>query len=293
MRNCLVFVISLFLSLTSCRQENRNVRFFKNTEAFRLAQAVEKEDLNKIEKTVKENPELLDITNNTTGSNVLDLSLTLEKFEAFKKLLELGANPNFVNPYSKRSILIEACKFYWKPEPYSIDLRYIELLLQKGANPNYALEKNFTNEKGHYQRATSAIHEASKLDLEMVKLLIKHGADPYKRLEQHQNPPFYEALSGLGNNIEISNYFIDSLKVNINEPLAIFENEDTKKKKVIYIQDVVVNKFLKAKLIGDKKEMERLKLENPKMEEANQAGWEFIEKLESMGVDFKNYNYKR
>lgn len=291
MNKTFLLVILSCLSLMSCGQESKNVKYFKDTEAYELAQVVEKNDTLEIKKIVNKNRKLLEVINPISGSNVLDLAVILENYEAFKALIDLGANPNFINPFTKRSVLIDATKFYWKPEPYSIDLRYMELLLQKGANPNYALEKDFTNEKGIYQRATSAIHEASKLDLGMVKLLIKYGADPYKKLEQHQNPPFYHSLSGT--EFDISNYYIDSLKVNISEPLAIFENEDTKKKNVVYIQDVVVNKFLKAKLQGNTAEMERLKSENPKIEEANQNGWEFIQKLERMGIDFKNYQYKK
>lgn len=291
MKNSLMLVMSLCLSLISCGQENRNVKFFKDTEAYELAQAVETENLSTIEKLVKENPELLNITNDTSGSNVLSLSLTLENFEAFKKLLELGADPNFVNPYSKRSILIEACKFYWKPESYTIDLRYIELLLQYGANPNYVVEENLTDEKGRSYMATSPLMEASRLDLGMVKLLIKAGADPYKKLEQNQKTPFSQSLSG--NKFDIANYFIDSLKVDVKQPMAIVIQKPSNKEVEFYIQDYVVNKFLNAKLTGNTEEMERLKKENPKMEEANQEGWEFIQKLKSMGVDFRNYNYKK
>ena len=293
MNKTFLLVVLSCLSLMSCGQEVKSVSYFKGTEVYELAQAVEKNDTLEIKRIVSKNRNLLEVTNPITGSNVLDLAVILENYEAFKTLIELGANPNFINPLTQRSVLINASKFYWKPEPYSIDLRYMELLLQKGADPNYALEKNFTNQKGIYQRATSAIHEASKLDLGMVKLLIKYGADPYKKLEQYQNPPFYEALTGFKNRIEISNYYIDSLKVNINEPLAVFEIEDTKEKNVVYIQDVVVNKFLKAKLQGNTAEMERLKSENPKIEAANQKGWEFIQKLERMGIDFKNFQYKK
>ena len=291
MNKTFLLIVLTCLSLMSCGQESKSVKYFKETEAYKLAQAIEKNDAIDIKKIVGKNNMLLDITNPTSGSNVLDLAVILENYEAFKALIDLGANPNFINSLTKRSVLIDACKFYWKPEPYTIDLRFIELLLQKGANPNYALEKNFTNEKGIYQRATSAIHEASKLDLGMVKLLIKYGADPYKKLEQYQNSPFYESLSGT--EFDISNYYIDNLRVNINEPLAIFEIEDTKMKNVVYIQDVVVNKFLKAKLQGNTTEMERLKSQNPKITEANQKGWEFIQKLERMGIDFKNYHYKK
>lgn len=293
MNKTFLLVVLSCLSLMSCGQESKSVKYFKDTEAYKLAQLVEKNDTLEIKRIVSKNSKLLEVTNPISGSNVLDLAVILENYEVFKALIDLGANPNFINPLTKRSVLIDACKFYWKPEPYSIDLRYIDLLLRNGANPNYAIEKEKINEKGYYQlgTSTSAIHEASKLDLGMVKLLIKYGADPYKKLEQNQNPPFYESLSGT--EFDISNYYIDSLKVNIREPLAVFENEDTKKKNVIYIQDVVVNKFLKAKLQGNTADMERLKSENPKIEKANQNGWEFIQKLERMGIDFKNYKFKK
>lgn len=291
MKHSLMLVISLCLYLISCGQESWNVKFFKNTEVYELAQAIEKEDLHTIEKLVKENPDLLNITNETSGSNVLSLSLTLENFEAFKKLLELGANPNFVNPYSKRSILIDACKFYWKPESYTIDLRYIELLLQHGANPNYIVEENLTDEKGRSYMATSPLIEASKLDLEMVKLLIKAGADPYKKLKQNQKAPFSNSLAG--SKFDIANYFIDSLRVDVKEPLSVVIQQPSNKLVEFYIQDYVMNKFLKAKLTNNIAEMENLKKENPNIEEANREGWEFVQKLESMGVDFKNYDYKK
>jgi hypothetical protein len=297
MNKTFLLIVLSCLSLMSCGQESESVKYFKDTEAYELAQAVEKNDTLEIKSIVSKNRKLLEVANPTTGSNVLDLAVILENYEAFKILIVSGANPNFINSLTGRSVLIDACKFYWKPDPYTIDLRYIDLLLQKGANPNYALEKDFTNEKGIYQRATSAIHEASKLDLGIVKLLIKYGADPYKKLEQHQNPPFYEALTGFKNRIEISEYFIDSLKVNINEPLAVFEIGDTKKKKVLYIQDVVmkytVNSYIESKIKGNTYQIEQIKKENPKIEEASQKSWHFIQKLERMGIDFKNYQYKK
>jgi hypothetical protein len=271
----------------SCKRESKNVRFFRDTEAYALAKAIEKNDVIQIEKIVKEKPELLEVTNPITGSNALNLALILENYDAFKKLLELGANPNFINPYTQRSILINACNFYWKPKPYSIDLCYIKLLLEKGADPNYAVEKDFINEKGHYQMATSAIHEASGLDLEMLKLLIKYGANPYKKLEQDQATPFIFSLRGFKNKFKIANYFIDSLSVN---PQKFVIND---KKGAWSIQDYVINEFLKTKLKGDMDEIEKLKQKYPGIEEENQEAWKFIKKLENLGVDFKNYEYKK
>lgn len=263
----------LCVSLISCWQESRNVRFFKNTEVYKLAQAVGKENLKSIEKIVKENPELLNVTNEISGSNVLSLSLTLENFEAFKKLLELGADPNFVNPYSKRSILINACKFYWKPKPYSIDLRYIELLLEYGANPNYVVEEKITDEEGISYMPTSPLIQASSLSLDMVKLLIKAGADPYKKLKENQKAPFSESLSG--NKFDIIYYFIDSLGVNLKEPLYVVNQKPSNEIVEFYIQDYI-----------------EIHMGYVEGTEAYIKKQQLIQKLESMGVDFRNYTYK-
>ncbi|EIM72006.1 ankyrin [Nitritalea halalkaliphila LW7] len=197
MKAPLMLILSLCLSFMGCGQEtNKNVSYFEGTEAYELAKAVEVNDTQKINHLVEGKSELLDVSNPISGSNVLGLSLTIENFEAFKKLLELGADPNFVNPYSKRSILIDACKFYWKPEPYSIDLRYVKLLLKYGANANYTVEEDHTDEKGRSYMATSPLMEASKLDLEMVKLLIKAGADPHKKVKTKSKNSLFIDING-------------------------------------------------------------------------------------------------
>lgn len=265
------WVLSLFLCLTCCGQEmDKNVSFFKGTEAFELAKAIELSDLETIETLVKKDSTLLEVTNPISGSNVLVLCLYVEQYGSFEKLLDLGANPNFINPFTKKSVLIESIKFYEKPEPYTIDKRYTELLLEHGADPKYTIEKDFTDENGHYQNATSPLIKASRLDLELVKLLISYGADPYKKLEEDQSTAFTSAFTGYKNKFNIIDYFIDSLKVDVHQPMKEWSNSD-----FLYIQDYV------KKYMSYKKESEgytdRKRL---------------VEKLEDMGVDFKNYDYK-
>ena len=274
------------LCFVSCRQEDvsRNTAFFKDTKAYDLAKAVEKGDLETIEKLVKEDSTLLEFSNPVSGSNVLVLCIYVEQFESFKKLLELGANPNFINPYTKYSILIDAIKPFGSQFEWRKETEYAELLLEYGANPNYAVENEFTNEKGHHVSATSPLMKASDLYLDLVKLLIKKNANPYKKLGERQSTPFGEALES--SNFDIIYYYIDSLKVDIFQPLYIRSNDS------LFIQDYVVNKFTKAKLMKDATEVERLKQENEGIEELNQDLWQLIKKLESMGVGFKNYEYK-
>jgi len=264
---CLLFS----LCLSSCGQEvNKNVGMFKDTKAFDLAKAVEVSDLKAIEDIVRKDSTLLDITNPKSGSNVLTLALYTENYKAFKKLLELGANPNFINPYTKKSVLIESIKFYEKPEPYTIDKRYAKLLLENGANPDYAIEKNFTDEKGHFQKATTPLIQASKFNLDFVKLLISYGANPYKKLEEDQSTPFTSSLTGSLEGFRIVNFYIDSLKVDVHQPLKEWSEDEH-----LFIQDYI-KKYMSYEE-GSQGYKEREKL---------------IIKLKRMGVNFKDYNYK-
>ncbi|MEO0778647.1 MAG: ankyrin repeat domain-containing protein [Bacteroidota bacterium] len=134
----------------------------------------------------KQDSGLMNLANPVTGANVLALAVQVEQTKAFQKLLALGANPNFINPYTKHSILMDAIKPFgsqleWRKEP-----QYVELLLGHGAGPNYAIEDPFTNDKKEYIMATSPLMRAARLDLNVLKLLIKRGADPHRKLGKRQ-----------------------------------------------------------------------------------------------------------
>jgi ankyrin repeat protein len=263
----LFFLFNLFQEKPSYGQ-SRNVNFFKDTEAFELAKAVNSENLKLIEKLVKKNPRLLNVTSSSpSGANVLVLSIYIEKYKSFKKLLELGADPNFISPGNKYSVLIHACKMFDEgPQPF-IDNRYAELLLKYGADPEYSLSEDFTNDKGITHQATSPIMRAAFRNLELVKLLVDYGADPYKPLGVASISPFSAALSS--RRFEIIYYFIDELKVDVHQPLLIREKGN------LYVQDYI-KKFMNyiPETEGDKKKQE------------------LIKRLEARGVEFKNYDYK-
>jgi ankyrin repeat protein len=264
---------------------------FKNTKAYELAKAVEKHDMREIERLVKNDYSLIDVANPVDGSNVLSLSINLEKFFSFERLLHLGANPNYINPLTKRSILIDAIKPFDSQSDWRRENKYAEQLLKYGADPNYVLENSFTNEYGHYIHATSPLIKASEFDLEIVKILIKNGADPNMKIGEKQVTAFSSAVKN--GKFDIINFYIDSLGIDVHQPMSVVIRQPDNNIVTYYIQDYIVNKFTKAKLLGDSVEIERLKSSNNSIEEANQERWMLIKKLESMGVDFKNYDYKQ
>ncbi|AMS27855.1 hypothetical protein AEM51_13320 [Bacteroidetes bacterium UKL13-3] len=273
--SCLL--IYLFSVLIACGQNHhvKNIEHFNHTRAYELAKAVQQGNKKKVERLVKSDSSLLNVINPSTGANVLVLAIDEEQYEVFKLLLELGADPNFINPYSKHSALMMSIRPFGNDREWRKEYRYAELLLKYQANPNYIIEKEFTNEKGISIKVSSALLKASGLDLFLVKLLIEYGADCKKKLGKNQITPFGEALEA--SKFDIINYYIDTLKINVHEPLYIRTTDS------LFIQDFVVNNKTLAKLKNDSFDIG----------EYNRDRWLLIKKLESMGVDFKNYTYKR
>lgn len=232
MKDYVIIFLSFSLAmLTSCGQNqySKNVEFFKNTKAYELARAVEKGEIEKIKSMIKNDSTLLKVVNPTTGSNVLILAIQMEQYEAFKTVLELGADPNFINPLTKYSVLMESIKPFGNQFEWRKERQYAELLLKYGANPNYVLEEDFTNEEGNYVMAASPLTRASGLDLSIVKLLISNGANADKRVGGEI--PLASAVSS--RKFDIIWYFIDTLKVDVHQPMQI-NDKDT-----LYIQDYI------------------------------------------------------
>lgn len=260
-------IIIFCFSLSACGQTtgNRNVDFFKQTKAYDLAKAVYASDISKIENLVKSDTSLLTFNNPTSGSNVLALSIYTEKYDALKKLLELGGNPNSINPLTKESLLMESItpfgsQFEWRQEH-----QYAKLLLESGANPNYTIEKDSVNEKGYSINASNPIVKASSEHIELLKVLIKHGAEYNIRV--NGKTPFAHAVSG--RKFDIINYYIDTLKVNVHEPMRIRSNDS------LFIQDYI-HKFMNYEESSDNYIKTQV----------------LIDKLKKMGIDFENYDYK-
>ncbi|MCH8027118.1 MAG: ankyrin repeat domain-containing protein [candidate division Zixibacteria bacterium] len=276
-RIILILLLPLCLCTESCGQgENRYVAYFKDTPAYNLAKAIKKNDLEKVEILIKQDSTLLQLTEPEFGNSVLALAVNVESFESFEKLLELGADANSMNPFTNYSVLMTSIRPFGSSLEWRDDNRYAELLLQNGADPEYAVEKFFIGEKRRVW-PDSPLMKASRSNLEMVKILIKYGADPFRKLGQEQQTPFGAALSR--SRYDIIYYFIDTLEVDIHQPLSI-RNKDS-----LFIQDYIVKKKILAKI--------RAREVNGKDIQITKESWELIKYLESKGVDFVNYEYKR
>ena len=175
--------------------------------------------------------------------------------------------------------MIESIKPFGSQLEWRKENEYAILLLEFGADANYSVKDDFTNEKQQYISATSPLMRASELSLDMVKLLIEKGADPSVRIGENQSTPFGEALEA--SRFDIINYFIDDLEVNVHAPISTVIQKPNNNKVVYFIQDYVVTKLMLLKL----------KDENIDIND-DKKRWALIEKLTLMGVDFKNYDYK-
>lgn len=260
----LFFFCLLSINILSCG-DIRYVASFQETEAYPLAKAIESEDLNKIKRIIKNNPKVLEV-HSSHGMNGLFLSIHLQKFNAFRKLLELGANPNYINPYTKESVLMESCTYFMIKPDGKRDNRYAELLLKVGANPNYVVDVDYETEAESIAGilSTSPLIKASRRDLDLVKLLIKYKVDHNKILNGLKVTPFSIAVSS--KHFDIMYYYMDSLKVDIRQPMS-FERD------TLYIQDYI-KQYMKYE-------------ENS---EGHKKKLELIEYLKMKGLDFSKYD---
>jgi len=263
----IIILILLFTSIVACGdgRADRVLDFYKDTDCYELAKAVYYGDVDEIEEIVTSDTTLLSCSESTSGTTILTLAILAEQMGSLKKLLELGTNPNSINTLNKYSVLIESITFYGSQFEWKEHIEFTELLLKYGADPNYKVDTSFTNKKGYNVYYESPMLKAVSMNLDYVKLLLKYGAD-YKQ-KVNDNPIFYYSV--LGGSIDIINYFVDSLNVDLFQVLDIY-GEDT-----LYIQDCI-HKFMDYKE-GSKSDLKKIEL---------------IKKLENKGVNFKDHNYK-
>ena len=176
-------IIQLFFTcfLLSCSNNNMHnsvdrtelssadYRLFQNTTAWELAQAVQDEDTEKINKIASENPRIINYRDVKYGNTLLMLAIMNQQLESFKTLLKKGANVNTHNSFDGTSPIIESCvsKYY--------NIIFTKILIKYGANVNDIEIGKRRQENSTRLTPLIAASKTGKLDL--VRLLVSKGAN--------------------------------------------------------------------------------------------------------------------
>lgn len=276
-----IIILSILVFINCKKKESFTSDYNNLNKIEELVLAIDKSNLELIENLISDNRSLLNVSIDSLGTGLLDYCIINEKYDSFEKILELGANPNYINPKNKYSVLITSITPFGNDREWRQDERYAKLLLKYKADPNYST--NTTEDSDGYSYiGYSPLTKASSLNLEIVKELVKYGADINKRVDGIT--PFGIAINS--GKYDIALYYIDSLKVNLKVPLVIREKDS------LFIQDLIVNNFTLTKLKGNITKLDSLKKIYPNIESDNQLRWRFIEKLQKRGINFKNYEYR-
>lgn len=105
---------------------------FKNSPAQKLAEAIQKEDISKINTILSETPNIIDYKEQNYGMNLLCLAIANNKRKAFMTLIEKGANVNEIcGIYEKTTPLLTAIEFLENCNSF-----FIERLIVEGCDIN-------------------------------------------------------------------------------------------------------------------------------------------------------------
>lgn len=175
MRKVIFFLVCIFIYSCNNREEvvdkskllGNDYRLFQNTPAWELAKAVEDQDESKINEILAINKDLINYRESKYGSNLLLLTIRNQQYNPFKILLENKPNLEIHNFYDGSSAIIEACEYK------TYDIKFVELLIKKGANVNDVQVE--IGKEGKIKTPLMMAVKTGKLNL--VKLLIKSGAD--------------------------------------------------------------------------------------------------------------------
>lgn len=147
---------------------------FKNSPAQKLAEAVQKEDISKINTILSETPDIIDYKEQNYGMNLLCLAIANNKRKAFMTLIEKGANVNEIcGIYEKTTPLLTAIEFLENCNSF-----FIERLIMEGCDINLKVFSNETrNERVALFELASKNSNIGKECIDLDKLLISKGAD--------------------------------------------------------------------------------------------------------------------
>jgi uncharacterized protein len=142
------------------------------------------------------------------GVSPLHLAIMNANWDLAKKLIDAGADVNQWDIFGAAPLFTavggrtrnDGGRASIDPPNEATGLQIVQLLLERGANPNMQLFFRPANVRGatNLRGSTPLIRAASNNDMEVVKLLLKHGADATIYQADRQTP-IHAAISGRAN----------------------------------------------------------------------------------------------
>jgi ankyrin repeat protein len=220
-----VYTLISIALLASCSRGKPAFRFsnFKGTKAETIAKAIEKNDITAIEQEVKLKQVDVNFKDKKYEVSLLTLAMMNDKRKSFKKLLELGANPNIENSYCVGS-LNAAIRYNNNCDTY-----YIEMLLDYGAKISPQFFKK-CNSYYTYDPIVETImyhYEEDKIDCQfkILKILTSRLNDTDLLFKYNDSINYRQNIVFRGlsthKNIPALKYFIVDLKYKVPEKIFI------------------------------------------------------------------------
>jgi len=144
---------------------SNDIRLFEGSKAWELANAVNKEDTNRIKELHKLDNALINYQETQNGQTILCWAVGMNYFNSSKTLLELGANPNLQDDSGISAFIQAAMKDDTE--------KYVTLLLKYGGDVN-AIAKPKDGKNQHFR---TPLITAACSNIQSVKILVEKGAD--------------------------------------------------------------------------------------------------------------------
>ncbi|NLY74261.1 MAG: ankyrin repeat domain-containing protein [Firmicutes bacterium] len=227
------------------------VHIYKNTPAWELALAVKRQNVKKIEKIIKNKPELLNYRDPKYGATLLLWAVGTERYRSAEALLKCGADPNIASndktTWGGQTPLWVAAGYSWVDRHAKKDSKYVKLLLSYGADPNLCYSGfDISVGKSMVEVGNSPLMQSIRCGIEKTKALVEAGADINYKTKSGRTAAIKALLVGSNSTLEYlqyAHYLIVEKKAKVSEPyyrhIFLFKDDDPNEK--FYPVDILRN----------------------------------------------------